>query len=554
MIPECGFVFDGSECLETGPHFCVPRADRATKFFSEVLLHTKGSFARKRFHLTPWQRDDIVRPIFGEMIWSDEAGAYRRRFEVAWIELGRKNGKSEILAGIMLFILLCDGEESAELYGIAKDRKQASLIFDVAAQMVLLSPVLSRRCRVIKSTKRIVKVDTNSVYQVLASDAGAALGSNPSAVAADEILAWHDGGMWDAMRSGMGSMARLQPLLIAATTAGNDSESFGGQMHAEMQRIADDPSRSPHTFVYMRNTPREADPFDEKNWAFANPALGDFLSIEKMRKLASEAKNDPTRQNSFRQFQLNQWVHQAHRWMPMHLYDENRSTQWDSPEQGREFMRGRQCWFGMDLAARQDMTAWCLCFPDDYGGADFLWRFWLPEGALEKLDRLNEGRIRPWVEQGWLTITEGEVLDFKRVYADIEADAERFDILGGDADQWSSDPVIQEVEDRTNVQEIYAYKNDFTHMSPGMHTVMDLVKQGRFRHHGNPVARWHFDAVEARVAAYDPDLIRPDKPDRKKAAKRIDGVPAALMAVNAWTTRGHDTGSVYNTEDLLVLG
>lgn len=550
----CGYTLRGITCQESGEHFCEPRARHAQAFVEELLPHTKGKFARRPFLLTDWQRDDIVRPLFGQVRWSGEHESYVRRYEVAWIEIARKNGKTELLAALMLYLLLGDGEQSAELYGVARDRDQAALCFDVAARMVQLSPTLSRRLKISAHNRRIIHEQTHSVYAVIAADAKGALGSNPSGVAADEILAWRDGSMWEAMRTGMGSGARRQPLIIAATTAGNDPEGFAGTMHKEMERVAEDPARASHVFVYMRNTPKDADPFDESHWAYANPALGDFLSLEGMRKQALEARNDPTKENGFRQFKLNQWVSQAFRWMPMHLYDENVDEVWDSPRAGRSALAGQPCWAGFDLAARQDLTAWCLLFPDGTGGADLLWRFWLPEAALERLDARNGGNLKRWAEAGWLTVTEGEVLDFSRVYDDIERDARLFNILGGDGDQWSSDPVVQELQNRSAVPEFFTYKNDYTHMSPGMHWLMDLVKEGRFRHHGNPVARWCFDSVEARIAPYDPDLVRPSKPNREKEARRIDAVPAAVMAVNAWRTRGdQDTSSIYEVEDLLVI-
>lgn len=529
-------------------------------FIEEICVHTKGRYARTPFILAPWQRNDIVEPLFGTVVWNEEHEAYSRKYEIAWIEIARKNGKTELLAALMLYLLLADGEESAELFGIARDKEQAGLCFDVAAQMARLSPVLSKRLKITPHIKRIFDEKTHSFYQVIASDGAGALGSNPSGVAADEILAWRDGSMWTAMRTGMGSGARRQPLLIAATTAGNDSEGFAGKQHAEMQRIADDPTRAPHIFVYMRNTPKEADPWDEAGWKFANPALGDFLSLEGMRKQALEAKNDPTLENGFRQFKLNQWVSQAHRWMPMHLYDANVSDRlgdygvWTTPQAGRDAMTGRSAWIGFDLAARQDLCAWCLVFPDADDGVDVLWRFWMPEAAVRNLDTRTNGQMSRWAAAGWLTVTDGDVLDFQRVYADIGEDAAAFDLLGGDADQWSSDPVIQEISERTSIEEIFSYKNDFTHMSPGMRTIMDLVKQEKFRHHGNPIARWCFDAVEARVAPYDPDIIRPNKPNRQAESKRIDAVPASIMAVKAWSERGHiDTSSVYDTDEVLIL-
>lgn len=555
-MEPCGFTLYGESCQEVGNHFCENRAKHAEEFIRAFLVHTKGKYARKQFQLREWQRDDIIYPIFGTTEWSEEHECYRRQYRIAWIEMARKNGKSEILAAIMLYIFFCDGEYSAELFSVATDRKQAALIFDVAKQMILLNPKLATKCKVVDSTKRIVKRDSNSVYQVIANDAASALGSNPSAVAADEILAWPNGDMWNAVRTGMGSMARLQPLLIAATTAGNDTESFGGREHKEMEKIRDDPSRAPHVFVYMRNTPMDADPFDESNWAHANPALGDFLSLSAMREMALEAKNNPAKLNAYRQFQMNQWTTSSIAWMPMHLFDAegNRGTLYDTNQKLFKSLEGRVAWFGLDLAARQDLTSICYCLPADDGSVDMLWRHYAPEAAVEKLDRLHDGRFSYEFEaNGWLTVTEGEVLDFEKVYADVEADAKRFQILGGDADKWSSDPVIQEIERRTYCRDTFAYTNDFRNMSDGMHRIFELVTLGKFRHHGNPLARFCFNNCEARVAKYDPDLIRPDKPDRQAAAKRIDAVPASIMAVNAWFTRGGEVDSIYNNTEVLAL-
>lgn len=552
-MEQCGFVFDGVECVADGDHFCVPRADHAQAFFEECLCHTKGRYVRKKFVLADWQRDEIIRPLFGTVRWSEESGEYKRQYEVAWVELGRKNGKSEILAGIMLYLLVADNEESAEIYGVARDRNQASLAFDVAAQMVRYSLVLSKRLKVTDYKKRIYDTKTNSFYAVIAADAQSALGSNPSGVGADEILAWRGREMWDSLRTGMGSGARRQPLMVACTTAGSDMESFAGQMHKEMQRILEEPERSPHTFVYLRNTPMDADPWDEANWFHANPALGDFLRIEAMREQALEARNNPIAEMGFRQFRLNQWQVSTVRWMRMDLWEQSAGTVFKSNRDALDAFAGRECWFGLDLAARMDLTSLCYLFPNEDGSVDLVWRHWAPEAAVAKLDQLNNGRVSQFVKGGWLTVTEGDVLDFSRVYDDIERDSKRFMILGGDADQWSSDPVIQEVENRTYVSEIFAYKNDFSHMSDSMHRIFEMVTNGKFRHHGNPLARWCFDSCEARVASYDPNLIRPDKPDRNTASKRIDAVPSAVMAVNAWHTRGSDIESVYESEDILIL-
>ena len=137
--------------------------------------------------------------------------------------------------------------------------------------------------------------------------------------------------------------------------------------------------------------------------------------------------------------------------------------------------------------------------------------------------------------------------------AEIEADAQRFTILGIDADRWSSDPVLQEIGYRTYINDVMAYTNDFTHMSDPMHRLFELVVEKKLRHHGNPVARWCFDCCEARLHTSDPDLVMPAKIKRDQSSNRIDAVPSGIMAVNAWWTRGHEVDSVYNTESLLIV-
>jgi len=545
-LPECGYALDGRTCRKRGDHLCDPRANHVRGFIEQVLVHTKDTWRGRPFVLELWQWRDIIRPLFGRVVWSTEGGVhgYVRQYRIAWIEIARKNGKTELLAAIMLYLLVGEYQGGAELYGVARDKDQAALAFNVAMDMVKLSPLLRKRLQVKEHNRRIVDAKHGGVYAVIAADAAGALGSNPSGVAADEILAWRDRSMWDAMRTGMG--ARRQPLMVAATTAGTTDAKFAAGMHSEMQRIEDDPSRAPHVFVYLRNVPMDADPWDERNWKLSNPALGRFLSLRALREEALEAKNDPASENSFRQYRLNQWVAQATRWMPMHLYDRQPGEPWLDPAYRLDALTGRECYAGLDLAARQDLTAWCLVFPDeDELACDVLWRFWLPEAALPELDRRNDGKVLRWVRAGWIEVTDGNVLDYEKVYEAIEADAERFDILSVDADRWSLDPVVQAIGERCGLEPV-TLSQTYTAMTPGMTSLMDLVVTDGLRHHGNPVARWCFDNVEARRAPYDPELIRPDKPERHATGKRIDGVPTASMAVGAWKGRAAQPAVVPN--------
>lgn len=550
--PACGYTFRGKTCTKSGAHYCEPRGDRVVMFFARMLVHIKGPLKRTAFVLLPWQEFEIIRPLFGEVQWSHEWKCYARRYRIAYIVVARKNGKSELAAGIQLYMLVGDDEDSAEVYCAAKDTKQAGKVFEPALRMVQLSPMLSKRLRHIKNARRLVDEKTGSHYEILTADAEGELGHNPHAFNLDEVLSQPDGSMWEAMTTAAG--ARLQELMYATTTETDDGGSFGASLIDEAERVQADPARAPHAFSFVRklpftedqleelrrvfpehpDLPVSTDPFDEANWKWPNPALDQFKSRDAMRRQALEARNEPDKENGFRQFQANQRVAQAHRWMPMGAYGECVSDDlWLNPTYGRDQLKGRPAWAGFDLAAKFDLVSWCLAVPDDMGNVHLLWRFWLPEDALPFLDKHHEGKWTCWSKEGWLTVTEGNVVDYQRIYADIEQDARDFTIVASDADQWSMAPVIQEIEKRIGVWEVDAYNNTYQRMTPGMTEVMALVKQRRFRHHGNPIARLCFDAVEVRKAPYDPELIRPDKPERDKSGKRIDAVPSAAMACAA---------------------
>lgn len=547
----CLCTFRGKTCEKFGAHYCEPRGDKVVAFFRELLVHIKGPLKRTAFVLLDWQEFEIVRPLFGEVQWSHEWKCYARRYRIAYIVVARKNGKSEIAAGMQLYMLVGDDEDSAEVYCAAKDTKQAGKVFEPALRMVQLSPVLSKRLKHIKNARRLVDEKMGSHYEILTADAEGELGHNPHAFNLDEVLSQPDGSLWEAMTTAAG--ARLQELMYATTTETDDNSSFGAALIDEAEKVQADPARAPHAFSFVRKLPIDddqlevlrdtfpdhpdlpvsCDPFDERNWKWPNPALDQFKSRDAMRRQALEAKNEPDKENGFRQFQANQRVSQTHRWMPMHLYERCVGDLWLKPDYHRDRLKGRIAWAGFDLAAKFDLSSWCLLVPEG-NAVHAMWRFWVPESALKHLDKHNEGKFTRWAREGWLTVTEGDVVDYDRIYSDVEKDATDFEIRAADADQWSMAPVIQEIEKRTGVWEIDAYNNTYQRMTPGMTELMALVKQERLQHHGNPIARFCFDAVEVRKAPYDPELIRPDKPERDKTGKRIDAVPSAAMACAAW--------------------
>ena len=199
-------------------HYDKSLADFAVAFI-EQLCHTKGTWAGKKFELLPWQ-EQIIRDVFGVV----KENGYRQ-FNTAYIEIPKKQGKSELAAAVALFLLCGDGEQRAEIYGCAADRGQASIVFEVAADMVRMCPALAKRCKIMASTKRIVYLPTNSFYQVLSSEAYSKHGFNIHGVVFDELHTQPNRKLFDVMTKGSGD-ARMQPLFFLITTAGTDTNSI----------------------------------------------------------------------------------------------------------------------------------------------------------------------------------------------------------------------------------------------------------------------------------------------------------------------------------------
>lgn len=556
--PVCGYTFDDLTCSRRGAHYCQPRADRVVAFFSELLVHTKGPHKRRAFVLRPWQENDIVRPLFGEVLWSDEWGCYVRRYRIAYIVLARKNGKSELAAGLLLYLLVGDDEEAAEVYGAAKDTKQAGKVFEPAWRMVQLSQTLSQRLKHNKNSRRIFDEETASYYEVITADATGELGHNPHGFNLDEVLSQPDGSLWEAMETAVG--ARVQELLFATTTETNDPTSFGATLIDEAERVQQDPARAPHVFAYVRKLPRNeqelaalrelmgdhpdlpvsCDPFDERNWKWPNPALDDFLARSALRRAAVEAHNEPTKENGLRQFRLNQRVQQATRYIQLHTWDACIGEVVPDPEWLVPRLEGQRCWGGLDLSAKLDLTSWCLLFQDGWAW----WRYWLPEEMVAKLDDHTGGQASQWVRDGWVTATDGDVIDYDRVYEDIEIDAKRFVVDHVTYDRWSGEPVRQEIEKRTGLTLVESGMT-YERMTPPLKELGRLLPAGELKHGGNPVTRWHADSLEAKSPTDDPERVRPVKPARGQSGKRIDGMVTLLLAIDGRLRGARETSEAF---------
>lgn len=513
------------------------RAERVKTFFEKVLVHPRD---RTPFILADWQWRDIILPLFGTVHYDDHHSDWVRQFNLAWIEIARKNGKSELLAGLALYLLCADGQHMAEIYGAACDRDQASLVFDTAKAMVEASPTLSKRLKVIDSRKHIVYPATSSVYKVIAADAGGNLGKNPTGIVFDEILTQPNRELWDALKTGMG--ARKNALMVAATTAAYTTAKFALEEHDYSARLLANPDVDPQRFVFMRNTPKDWDWTQEgepalygpngevlrqaTGWYWSNPALGDFLNINTLRAEAREAKEKPQAQNAFRVFRLNQWTSQASRWLDMGVYRENAEPKFNEDAPG---LQGRAAWYGLDLGSNRDFTAYVILFPgspkdENAPGYTVLPRIYIPKNALERRSKMKE-ELSFWVESGLVQVTDGPTTDYDAIERDLMADAERFPIKHIGYDPFQAGQLVQHLDDHgLSVVKIPQTMQRLT--SPSKMLEDNLIKR-QMRHGGHPALEWMADNVELDVSA-DGEYMKPSK---KNSGDKIDGIAALVNAL-----------------------
>lgn len=510
-------------------------ADYAVDFI-ECLCHTKGTWAGRPFELIDWQ-ERIIRDLFGVL----KPNGYRQ-FNIAYIEIPKKMGKSELAAAIALLLCCGDGEERAEVYGCAADRQQAGIVFDVAADMIRMCPALAKRVKLLASTKRIVYLPTNSFYQVLSAEAYSKHGFNVHGVVFDELHSQPNRKLFDVMTKGSGD-ARMQPLYFLITTAGTDTHSICYETHQKAMDILEGRKIDKIFYPVIYGAKESEDWTDPKVWKKANPSLGITVGIDKVQTACDSARQNPAEENAFRQLRLNQWVKQSIRWMPM--------EKWDAcgfpvhPED----LEGRVCYGGLDLSSTTDITAFVLVFPpeDEEDKYYVLPYFWIPEDNIDLRVRRDHVPYDVWQQQGFLEMTEGNVVHYGYIEKFIEKLGETYNIREIAFDRWGAVQMVQNLEGMGFT--VVPFGQGFKDMSPPTKELMKLTLEKRMAHSGQPVLRWMMDNIFIKT-----DPAGNIKPDKEKSKEKIDGVVATIMALDRAIRCGNDNSeSVYDGRGILLI-
>ena len=511
------------------------KAERVISFI-ECLKHTKGEFHGKPFTLLPWQKI-IVSDIFGTM---RDDYPDQRQYNTAYIEIPKKNGKSELGAAIALNMLCNDDEWKAEVYSCASDRQQAAIVFDVATDMVKQSPALSKRIKIVPSVKRMVYAPTGSIYQVLSSEVATKHGLNVSACFFDELHTQPTRALYDVMTQGSGD-ARKAPLWFFLTTAGTDRNSICWEVHQKALDILEGRKADPRFYPVLFGLPDEADWQDEANWYKANPSLEYTISIEKVRDAYHKALETPADENMFRQLRLNQWVKQSIRWMPMDKWDECGGNI------DLASLEGQACYAGLDLSSTSDLTTIVLVFPptEADGAYTILPFFWLPEETIPLRGRRDHVMYDVWNKRGYIHTTEGNVVHYAFIEQFICNLGERYNIREIAFDRWNATMMVQALQDDGFT--LVPFGQGFKDMSPPTKELMRLVLEHKINHGGHPILRWNMDNAFVRT-----DPAGNIKLDKEKSTEKIDGAVAMVMGLDR-AMKNNSAGSIYDSRDMLTL-
>ena len=519
---------DLENALDKGWYFDRKAAQRAISFI-EKLKHTKGKWAGQRFKLEPWQQF-ILWNIFG---WMKTDGT--RRFRYVYVEIARKNGKTALSAGIGLYMLFADGEARPEVYSAATVKDQARICFSDAVEIVKKTDLKNYLSPYRNSIVYELKGGT---MKPLSSDYGTHDGLNPSCGIIDEFHAHKDSGMFDVIKSAFG--ARRQPLMFIITTAGFNKNgacyAYRSNVIKVLQGINEDDSL--FGIIYTLDSNEEWD--NPKMWIKSNPNLGVSVFPEYLSDQVNDAKNRPEAVRNVMTKNVNLWVDAEKTWILDDMWQKCIGTT------DRESLRGCQCWGGLDLSNVSDITAYVLLFHEN-AHFQLLPFFWIPEEKMLEKIRKENINYDKWVQQGYVKVTAGNILDYDFVKADILQIVEEFDLQSTAYDRWNASQTIIDLQNEG--MECSPFGQGYGSMGAPTKEFEKIVLTQKLEHFGNPVLRW---MIASTVVKTDP--AGNIKPDKEKSVQKIDGIVASIMALGEWmTAQSEEDNNPYNQRGMLSL-
>ena len=515
-------------------YFDKEGADRAVNFIETFVRHVKGELTGQKIKLEEWQKKEVVEPIFG---WKEKDTGYRK-YRTAYIEIPRKNGKSSLGAAIALYMLFADSERGAEIYSCAGDRAQAAIIFGIAKKMIEFDPELSKRSELFRSS--IVNASKGNTYKVLSSESRLQHGHNAHAIFFDELHTQPNRELWDAMITSTG--ARTQPLVMAITTAG--SSKLDGNIcwenHDYAIKVKEGTIEDPAFLSVIYSADEDDDITDEKTWRKANPNFDVSIRRDYIEREAKKANEMASYENTFKRLHLNIWTSTETKWIS--------DTAWmgNDGKLDMEFLKGKECWGGLDLASTRDLSSLVLLFPMEDETFHVLPFFWIPDQTVYDRTMRDNVDYLTWKKEGLLLTTPGDVQDYAFIRKKINDLADIYNIKSIAFDRWNSSQLVNNlVEDGAAMA---PFGQGYASMSAPTKELEKMILRKQIIHGGNPVLRWQLSNVQLQE-----DPAGNIKINKAKSSEKVDGMVALVMSLGDWMT-DTDTGtSVYDERGILTI-
>lgn len=485
--------------------------------FAHSLIVPAGNYVGKPLRLRKFQMD------FFRDIYNPRSDDGRRKRRQAVLSVSRRNGKTLVAAVAVLIHLVgpCKRPNSV-IASAATTRKQAGIVFRFVAQMVRLNQVLSRRLKVIESTKHIVHKSDGSFYSAIAAEAGGQFGEGLDLVVYDELAQARNAALYDTLMTSLGSQAEPLMLIISTQAPADDhilSELIDYGLKIQAGEFADDSFT-----VHLHAADADCDILDEKQWKKANPALGDYRDLEEFASSMKRAVKVPSLESRLRNLYLNQRVQAKAPFLSANIWKLGEARQPDH----NLLYDGRPIYGGLDLSFRTDLSAFVMAAKDDAGNIHLFPRIWTPGDTLEERGLRDRAPYRLWAEREFLIPVPGQVLDYDFLAHDV-ADLSRLIPFTKIAyDRWRIDVLKQSFARLGALMPLSPFGQGFKDMSPAIEIFEQLAIEGRIIHGGNPVLRWCISN-----AVIDMDAAGGRKLTKSKSFGRIDAAVAAIMAVAA---------------------
>lgn len=521
--PDSPFYFDQAE------------GNRVCKFV-ELLPHTKGALRGQKIKLEPWQCW-VLTTIFGWRRRSDN----RRRFGRVYIEVPRGNGKSALSSAVALYCLLADREPGAEVYSFATTRDQAGIVFGDAKQMAMMCEPLRKKFGLEVLAKALFVPSTNSTFQAKSAEGSTLDGLNTHFACIDELHAHKTRAVYDVVETSIGK--RLNPILWVITTAGFDTAGICYEVRTMVREVLAKTVEDETQFGIIYTIDEGDDWKTEAALIKANPNWGVSVMPKMVLPLQLKAITLASAANNFKTKHLDVWCQAGAAWMDM--------TAWHKGERVVDLdnFEGRSCVIGLDLGAKNDLTAKVYVFKtegdDGRPRYQVFSRLYLPQTAI---DKGTVSQYSGWADTGVIQVTGGAMTDLTRIEEELREDLSRFDVQAIAYDPWQATQLANDLsEDGAPMVE---YRNTVQNVSEPMKWLEALVQDGRLDHDGNPAMTWMMGNVVAKVDAKDNIF-----PRKERYESKIDGPVALIYALAMYLSDREDDGGDFSEflDDIIVI-